>query len=58
LEVGEWAFCDARRLGRIKLIVAEVPEEAEVLRILGELVRFLKLLTRADILVSRTRSSA
>lgn len=44
LEVGEWAFCDARRLGRIKLIDAEVPEEAEVLRILGEPDWSLKLL--------------
>ncbi|KAL8279111.1 hypothetical protein RQP46_008569 [Phenoliferia psychrophenolica] len=33
--VGEWAFCDARRLGRIKLIESEIPEEADVLKSLG-----------------------
>ncbi|ORY61943.1 Formamidopyrimidine-DNA glycosylase N-terminal domain-domain-containing protein [Leucosporidium creatinivorum] len=34
-EVGDWAFCDARRLGRIKLIEAEVPEEVPPLSTLG-----------------------
>lgn len=41
-EVGKWAFSDARRLGRVKLITAEVPEEGETLSSLGSLyVRFL-----------------
>ncbi|KAK4702384.1 formamidopyrimidine-DNA glycosylase, partial [Phenoliferia sp. Uapishka_3] len=35
-KVGEWAFCDARRLGRIKLIETEIPEEAQVLTCLGQ----------------------
>lgn len=35
-EVGEWAFCDARRLGRIKLVHGEIPEDVEPLSSLGK----------------------
>lgn len=34
-EVGEWAFCDARRLGRIKMADAEDPETVAPLSLLG-----------------------
>lgn len=34
-EVGEWAFSDARRLGRIKMADAEMPEEVPPLSLLG-----------------------
>lgn len=34
-EVGEWAFCDARRLGRLKLADAEDPETVAPLSTLG-----------------------
>lgn len=32
---GEWGFCDARRLGRIKLVDGDAPEESEPLCSLG-----------------------
>jgi len=35
-EMGDWAFCDARRLGRIKVVDAETPEEVPPLSTLGE----------------------
>jgi formamidopyrimidine-DNA glycosylase len=35
-EAGDWAFCDARRLGRIKVVDAETPEEVPPLSTLGE----------------------
>lgn len=35
IEVGEWAFCDARRLGRIKLVDGVDPELVPPLSLLG-----------------------
>lgn len=37
VEVGEWAFCDARRLGRIKLVHGDDPHLVPPLSLLGEL---------------------
>lgn len=36
-ELGEWAFCDARRFGRISMANADDPESVEPLSILGNL---------------------
>ena len=34
-EIGEWAFCDARRFGRIQMPDAEDPESVPPLSLLG-----------------------
>lgn len=51
-EVGEWAFCDARRLGRLKLADAQEPETVAPLSTLGESVEELEE-SRADLLSRR-----